>query len=91
MGIRAALRTLVGIVVLFGSLVAATACVSAGGRMYVRVGPPAPIVEARMVSRARDTSGCRAAMSGTASSTCGGRACGYGRRVDEPPGYRATG
>ena len=49
MGVRATLRTFVGIVVLFGSLVAATACMSAGGRMYLRVGPPAPIVEARIV------------------------------------------
>ncbi len=37
-------------VVLSGSLFAGTACASGGGRMYVRVGPPAPVVEARVVA-----------------------------------------
>jgi hypothetical protein len=35
---------------LFASLVAASACVPARGRLYVRVGPPAPVVEARIIA-----------------------------------------
>jgi hypothetical protein len=43
-------RTLLGTLVLAGSLFATSACAAPRGRLYVRVGPPAPIVEARVVA-----------------------------------------
>ena len=49
------LKPLVSAVILTASLTAATACASAAprGRVYVRVGPPAPIVETRIVAPGR--------------------------------------
>jgi hypothetical protein len=46
------LRTTVAVLVLTGSLIGTVACASAAprGRVYLRVGPPAPIVETRVVS-----------------------------------------
>jgi hypothetical protein len=43
-------RTFLGMAVVAGALTASSACASPGGRVYVRVGPPAPIVEARIVA-----------------------------------------
>jgi hypothetical protein len=43
-------RSIIGIAVLTGTLLALPACASPRGRVYVRVGPPAPIVEARAVA-----------------------------------------
>jgi hypothetical protein len=52
MGFGRGLRTTVAGLVLTGSLIGTVACASAAprGRMYLRVGPPAPIVETRVVS-----------------------------------------
>jgi hypothetical protein len=50
------LRPLVSAAILMASLTVATACASAApprGRVYVRVGPPAPIVETRIVAPGR--------------------------------------
>jgi hypothetical protein len=46
------LKTLTTLLALTSSLAVASACVSAAprGRVYVRVGPPAPIVERRIVA-----------------------------------------
>jgi len=41
---------LLGVMLVAGTLLAAPACASPRGRVYVRVGPPAPIVEARVVA-----------------------------------------
>ena len=43
-------RAAVGIVLLVGSIGAAPAAAAARSRVYVRVGPPAPIVETRIVA-----------------------------------------
>jgi hypothetical protein len=43
-------RTILGALVLAGALFAASACAAPGGRLYVRVGPPAPVFEARLVA-----------------------------------------
>jgi hypothetical protein len=43
-------RTMLCVIVLTGSVLAAPACASPRGRVYVRLGPPAPIVEARVVA-----------------------------------------
>jgi hypothetical protein len=49
------LRTAIAALLLTGSLTGAVACASAAprGRVYLRVGPPAPIVETRIVSPGR--------------------------------------
>ena len=43
-------RTFLGMAVVAGALTAASACASPSGRVYVRVGPPAPMVETRIVA-----------------------------------------
>jgi len=43
-------RSLMGIVVLTATLGSSAACAAPRGRVYVRVAPPPPIVEARIVS-----------------------------------------
>jgi hypothetical protein len=43
-------RALTATFVIAGSLLVAAACVDAGGRIYVRIAPPAPIFEARIVA-----------------------------------------
>ena len=45
-------RDLSGVVLVAAALAASTACAAAAprGRLYVRVGPPAPIVETRLVA-----------------------------------------
>jgi hypothetical protein len=43
-------RSVLAVLVLAGTIGSAAACVSPRGRVYVRVGPPAPIVEARVVA-----------------------------------------
>ena len=43
-------RTFLGMAVVAGTLTASAACVGTSGRVYVRVGPPAPIYEARIVA-----------------------------------------
>lgn len=45
-------KTLAGVALVSATLGASTACASAGprGRVYVRVGPPAPLVETRVVA-----------------------------------------
>jgi len=52
MTIRRFLKTFASAAILTSALAVATACVSAQprGRVYVRVGPPAPIVEGRIVA-----------------------------------------
>jgi len=50
MGLRVACRAMVCTVAIVGSLMAAPACASPRGRVFVRVGPPAPIVEVRAVA-----------------------------------------
>jgi hypothetical protein len=47
--IRQSLRTVFAAVMLLSSALAGTACATSG-RMFVRVGPPAPVVEARVVA-----------------------------------------
>jgi hypothetical protein len=42
-------RNVLGLALLVGTL-ATSACATPRGRLYVRVGPPAPIVEARIVA-----------------------------------------
>ncbi|HYM25967.1 MAG TPA: YXWGXW repeat-containing protein [Vicinamibacterales bacterium] len=44
------IRSLVNTVVLGASLAATVACVAPRGRVYVRIAPPVPIVEARVVA-----------------------------------------
>ncbi len=43
-------RAAAGVVLIVGSIWAMPACAAPRGRIYVRVGPPAPIVEARVVA-----------------------------------------
>ena len=50
MGFGPIVRTVTGAVLVAGLLAAAPACAAPRGRVYVRVGPPAPIVEARLVA-----------------------------------------
>ena len=50
MGMRVTCRAMVCTLVVAGSLIAAPACASPRGRVFVRVGPPAPIVEVRSVA-----------------------------------------
>ncbi len=50
MATRSSLRAYAAAFVLSASLLGAPACASPGGRFYVRVGPPVPIVEARVVA-----------------------------------------
>lgn len=52
MTIHRFLRTLASAVILTSTLAVATACASAAprSRVYVRIGPPAPIVERRIVA-----------------------------------------
>jgi len=47
------LRTTAAAVLLAAAVGAMPACVATSGRLYVRVGPPAPIVEVRAVSPGR--------------------------------------
>jgi hypothetical protein len=44
------LRTVIGGLVLAAAVFTATACAAPRGRIYVRVGPPVPIVEAMIVA-----------------------------------------
>ena len=50
MGIKQQGRAIVGMVVLAGTLTASAACASPTARVYVHVGPPAPVVETRVVA-----------------------------------------
>ena len=43
-------RTLSAVVLVSLTLAAASACAAPRGRLYVRVGPPAPVVEAQIVA-----------------------------------------
>jgi hypothetical protein len=43
-------RFLAGVVLVTATLAVSSACAAPRGRLYVRVGPPAPIVEARVVA-----------------------------------------
>lgn len=43
-------QSLIGTIVIGISLAASVACAAPRGRVYVRVGPPAPIIEARVVA-----------------------------------------
>jgi len=50
MSMRRGVRSTIGALLLAGSLLGTVACATAAprGRLYVRVGPPAPIVETRI-------------------------------------------
>lgn len=50
MALRRLSRLLAGGGLLAAFVLTSSACVSAGGRVYLRVGPPTPIVEARLVT-----------------------------------------
>jgi hypothetical protein len=50
MTLRDLVRIAMAIVVVSGSILIESACAAPGGRMYVVVAPPAPIVEARVVA-----------------------------------------
>ena len=52
MSVRSLVTTAAGALLVTATLAASTACVAAvpRGRVYVRVGPPAPIVETRVVA-----------------------------------------
>src|SRR5471032_418985 len=43
-------RTFLGMAVVASALTASSACASPNGRVYVRVGPPAPLYETRIVA-----------------------------------------
>ena len=43
-------RTLAAVILLSSTVAVSEACASSSGRAYVRVGPPAPIIETRLVS-----------------------------------------
>ena len=43
-------RNLLGLALLVGTLAASSACAAPRGRLYVRVGPPGPIVETRIAA-----------------------------------------
>jgi hypothetical protein len=43
-------RHVFGLALLVGTLAMSAACATPRGRVYIRVGPPAPIVEARIVA-----------------------------------------
>ena len=47
---RAFIPSLLGTVLLSATVLSSEACASSSGRAYVRVGPPSPIVEARIVA-----------------------------------------
>jgi hypothetical protein len=44
------LRTLAGVLLVAATIAASPACAAPRGRLYVRVGPPDPIVETRIVA-----------------------------------------
>jgi hypothetical protein len=50
MTIRRFIGPLAGVLLVSATLAASSACAETHGRMYVRVGPPAPIVETRIVA-----------------------------------------
>ena len=50
MSLQRGIRRMVSGVLVSGFVFAAVACAEAGTRVYVRVGPPAPVVEVRRVS-----------------------------------------
>src|SRR5437870_2010158 len=50
MSMRRTVGRMAAVLLLGGCLLPAVACASPRGRMYVRVGPPAPIVESRLVA-----------------------------------------
>ena len=43
-------RTAAGVLLVCAAMMASAACAAPQGRLYVRVGPPAPIVETRIVA-----------------------------------------
>ena len=47
-------RTVVGALLVSATIAASPACAAPRGRLYVRVGPPAPIVETRIVAPGSD-------------------------------------
>ena len=66
-------------------------CATTTSRVYVRVVPPAPVVEVRSVALVRVSCGLAVTTVGMAGDTCGSRVDGRRRHAPVLCGYRGVG
>src|SRR6266545_1274183 len=84
-------RTASAVLLLSATVAASPACAAPRGRLYVRVGPPAPIIETRIVAPGPGYVWVPGYHRWSGSPTSGCQAAGIGRHAYVPGGCQADG